>query len=62
MCRDFDRDHGFTGTEQAEYDSLKARGRTMYDHLRWFHGASHDSAYAEALVAFGSKTGADTAV
>ena len=55
MSRHINPDHGFTGTEQAEYDSLRHRGRTMYDHLRWFHGKSHAEAHAEALAAFGSK-------
>jgi len=50
-----DHDHHFTGDEQAQYDSLKHRGRSMYDDLRWHHGKSHDEAYAEALATHGSK-------
>ena len=50
-----DRDHHFTGTEQAEYDSLRWRGRSMYDDLRWNEDKSHAEAYAAALAAHGTK-------
>ncbi len=53
MPHDFDTNHHFTGTQQEEYDSLSARGRSAYDHYRWYDKDSHENAYAQALVAFG---------
>lgn len=47
------RHHEWTGTEQAEYDSLHHRGRTLYDNLRTQYDASHADAYAAALAAHG---------
>lgn len=51
------RDHRFTGTEQSDYDSLKARGRTLYDELRWYRGYGHPEAFAQAREAHGLKSG-----
>lgn len=48
-------DHGFVGTQQAEYDSLSARGRTAYDKLRWYDDESHDVAFALAMEEHGFK-------
>jgi hypothetical protein len=50
-----DRNHHFTGDQQAQYDSLAAKGRSFYDEQRWHHGATHDEAYASALAAHGTK-------
>lgn len=49
------RDHAFSGHEQAEYDSLKAAGRSYYDDLRWTYGFSHHNAYMAALETYGTK-------
>ncbi len=53
-CPETCRNHHFTGDEQAQYDSLRHRGRSLYDDLRW-SGATHEAAYAEALSTHGSK-------
>ena len=51
----WDGDHRFTPEEQAEYDSLKAAGRTFYDDARWNEGATHEQAFADARYAYGLK-------
>jgi len=48
-------DHGFTGGQQTEYDSLHHRGRTAYDKRRWYDDSTHDEAFALALAEFGLK-------
>ena len=48
-------DHGFTGGQQAEYDSLSAKGRDRYDRLRWWYDETHDVAFARALAEYGLK-------
>lgn len=47
--------HGFVGTQQAEYNALKWRGRDLYDALRWFRGADHATAFAVASEKHGKK-------
>lgn len=47
--------HVWTGKQQAEYDSLRASGRTLYDNLRTQFGKSHDAAYTAAVQTFGRK-------
>jgi hypothetical protein len=54
-CHEQCRDHHFTGGQQAEYDSLNWRGRTLYDALRWEDDATHEAAYTEALSRHGLK-------
>lgn len=48
-------DHGFTPAERAEYDTLRASGRTLYDGLRTLYGTGHERAYCVALVRYGRK-------
>lgn len=50
------RDHGFTGNQQAEYDSLSSRGRTMYDVVRWTEDETHARAFTRALNEHGLKS------
>lgn len=47
------RAHDWEPGEQAEYDSLHHRGRSLYDNLRTQFDASHGDAYAAALDAHG---------
>ena len=47
------REHVWHEDEQAQYDSLKALGRTLYDNLRTQFDWSHDDAYEAALDRFG---------
>jgi len=54
-CRPNCKDHHFTGTQQAEYDSLNWRGRDFYDDARWNEGASHDVAFRDARYSYGLK-------
>jgi hypothetical protein len=51
-----DKNHHFTGNEQAEYDSLSAKGRTCYDHLRWYGDSTHAKAFEKAMEKFGGKS------
>ncbi len=53
-----DRDHHFTPTQKREYDSLRARGRSMYDDLRWNESASHNDAFRDARYSYGLKDNA----
>jgi len=55
MPHDFDTDHHFTGDQQAQYDSLHARGRTHYDEQRWYGGEDHLTAWASAFKLYGLK-------
>jgi hypothetical protein len=48
-------DHRFTPQEQAEYDSLRAQGRSMYDDLRWHEGYDHATALRDAKHSYGTK-------
>lgn len=48
-------DHRFTADEQADYDSLRAAGRSMYDDLRWHEGYDHETAMRDALHSYGRK-------
>jgi hypothetical protein len=48
-----DKDHHFTGNQQAEYDSLHHNGRRAYDKYRWYDKDSHEDAYAQALELYG---------
>jgi hypothetical protein len=50
-----DRDHGFVGTQQADYDSLHAKGRSLYDSLRHEKKTSHEDAFLAARQQFGLK-------
>lgn len=45
--------HQWRAGEQAQYDSLAARGRSAYDALRWWDGHSHQEAFTLALGAHG---------
>jgi hypothetical protein len=47
-------DHHFTGNQQAEYDSMPHRGRSLYDNLR-YAGATHDQAFTDAVSVHGLK-------
>ncbi len=53
-----DRDHHFTPTQKREYDSLRARGRSMYDDLRWNENATHADAFRDARYSYGLKDNA----
>lgn len=50
-----DKNHHFTGDQQAQYDSLHHRGRTHYDEQRWYGGVSHEEAWASAFELHGLK-------
>jgi hypothetical protein len=51
-----DKDHHFTLSEQLEYDSLNAKGRTYYDRMRWYESATHGVAFQEAKSVCGLKS------
>lgn len=51
-----DKNHHFTGNEQAEYNALSAKGRTLYDTKRWYQGYTHEEAYQIAYVEHGLKS------
>lgn len=55
MPHDFDTNHHFTGFEQAEYDSLSAKGRTAYDKYRWYDKDTHNDAFTQAYEVYGLK-------
>lgn len=48
-------DHNFTPEQRAEYDSLKWRGRDLYDTLRWHDKCGHNEAFGRAKHAHGVK-------
>lgn len=49
------RDHEFVGSEQSEYDALKAAGRTLYDNLRTQYDWDHMMALNVAVREYGKK-------
>lgn len=51
----FDGNHHFEGTQQVEYDSLSAKGRTAYDELRWYADYPHNVALMVAKAVYGTK-------
>lgn len=51
------REHLWEAGQQAQYNSLAARGRTLYDNLRTKYDVSHGDAFAVALEFHGRKTG-----
>lgn len=50
-----DRDHHFTAEQKADYDSLRAAGRSLYDDLRWHKNATHAEAFDAAAATYGFK-------
>lgn len=50
--------HIWEGTQQADYDSLRGQGRTLYDTLRTAYDVNHERAFCIALVRFGRGGGA----
>lgn len=50
------RDHNFTPEEKADYDSLNAKGRLLYDNLRTQYDIVHSQAYAWAVELYGAKS------
>lgn len=49
------RSHHWAAGEQAEYDALKHRGRTLYDNLRTQFDLDHATAYTAAAERHGVK-------
>lgn len=47
--------HDWDDGQQAEYDLLKSRGRTLYDNLRTKYDVGHIQAYVWAADLFGKK-------
>ena len=47
--------HDWQEGEQAEYNALKARGRSLYDGLRTKYNVSHADALYCATLIFGRK-------
>lgn len=49
------RPHEWLAGEQADYDSLKSRGRTLYDNLRTQFDVGHADAYTVAGEQHGAR-------
>ena len=49
------RHHEWAEGEQADYDSLKASGRSLYDNLRTQFNWGHNGAFTAAREKFGLK-------
>lgn len=49
------RSHDWADGEQAEYDSLRHRGRSLYDNLRTQFDVSHADAFKAASAYHGTK-------
>lgn len=47
--------HQWIDNQQAEYNLLKARGRSFYDNLRTKFGVAHIQAYVWSADLFGKK-------
>lgn len=47
--------HEWLPGERDEYDSLRHRGRTLYDNLRTLFDWHHDAAFETAAEEFGTK-------